>query len=128
METKTKNETTTEMSAPPESEKDFAVTEVASEAELYAVTCGKTACAVLFYAGWCSNCKLQAAEFYGVAKDLNGRIKFVKADVDLTPSAAKDFGIDEIPSVAVIKSGKLLEKVSGLRARAGLCELLIKYI
>lgn len=129
METKTKNETTmTEENPLSESENAFTVTEVASEAELYGITGGETACAVLFYAGWCSNCKMQAAEFYDVAKDLNGRIKFVKADVDLTPAAAKDFGIEEIPSVAVIKSGKLLEKVSGLRARAGLCELLIKYI
>lgn len=131
METKTKNETNEETCRTVTESENVAfetVRDVADEAELYRALSGETVCAVLFYAGWCSGCKMQAAEFYGVATDLCDRITFLKADVDLTPAAAKDYGIDEIPSVAVIKSGKLFEKVSGLRSKAGLCELLIKYI
>lgn len=84
--------------------------------------------AVFFYAKWCSPCKMQSQIIYDFAEELKGKIQALKVDVDVNSELADRFGIDTIPAFSVFVDGKLKEKHSGVKTKAQLCEIIIKYL
>ncbi|KAL7539424.1 hypothetical protein ACHAXR_009289 [Thalassiosira sp. AJA248-18] len=51
------------------------------------------------YATWCGPCLLMAPEFEEAAKDLEGKVRFVKLDTDLEPQMAGRLGIMGLPTL-----------------------------
>ena len=65
-----------------------------------------------FFATWCGPCKMVAP----ILEDLESEmidIKFVKVDVDESPSVANQYGIQSIPTLKVFKNGKVVDTVVG---------------
>ena len=65
-----------------------------------------------FFATWCGPCKMVAP----ILEDLESEmidIKFVKVDVDESPSVASTYGIQSIPTLKVFKDGKAVDTVVG---------------
>ncbi len=65
-----------------------------------------------FFATWCGPCKMVAP----ILEDLESEmidIKFVKIDVDESPSVANQYGIQSIPTLKVFKDGKVVDTVVG---------------
>ncbi|MDO5038914.1 thioredoxin [Clostridium sp.] len=65
-----------------------------------------------FFATWCGPCKMVAP----ILEDLESEmidIKFVKVDVDESPSVANQYGIQSIPTLKVFKDGKVVDTVVG---------------
>ena len=58
-----------------------------------------------FYADWCGPCKMLAPELEAVAKDLDGKVKIGKVNVDEQGELANAFGINAIPALIVFKGG-----------------------
>ena len=58
-----------------------------------------------FYADWCGPCKMLAPELEAVAKELDGKIKIGKVNVDEQGELANAFGINAIPALIVFKNG-----------------------
>ncbi|MGE0175039.1 MAG: thioredoxin [Oligoflexales bacterium] len=56
-----------------------------------------------FYADWCGPCQSFAPRFDKLAAGFNGKIDFVKVNVDAAPELAQKFGIRSIPTVVVLK-------------------------
>ena len=52
-----------------------------------------------------------------LAKDYQGKVKIVAADVDQTPEAAAGLGIMSIPAVVFFKDGKEVSRISGVQPR-----------
>lgn len=63
-----------------------------------------------FWAPWCGPCRMVGPIVEELAKELEGKAKIFKVNVDEEPDLASEFKVMSIPTLAVIKNGKV-EKV-----------------
>ena len=73
-----------------------------------------------FYATWCGPCRQLAPIMDRLAEPLATKIKFVKVNIDESPGLAQNFQIEGIPTVLLVKDGKLVDRVTGLLPEADL--------
>lgn len=66
-----------------------------------------------FFATWCGPCRMQSAVIEEVL-ETNPEINVCKIDVDESPNVARQFGIMSIPTLILMKDGKVLKKHVGL--------------
>jgi len=67
-----------------------------------------------FSATWCGPCRRQEPELDTVAKELSGKVKVIKIDVDKEPELATRYGVQSIPNMTVFKGGKVVDTIVGL--------------
>lgn len=67
-----------------------------------------------FFATWCGPCRMLAPTVEDIAADYEGKIKAVKADVDLMPETAMEYGIMSIPTLVLFKNGQPAGKMVGV--------------
>ncbi len=58
-----------------------------------------------FHATWCGPCHALAPALDQLARDLAGRARVVKVDVDEAPHLARDYQVSSIPCLVVFKGG-----------------------
>lgn len=73
-----------------------------------------------FYAAWCGPCKALAPTFESLAEQYGARVKFCKVDVDAEPQLAEKFGIMSVPTLVLLKNGRVSQQLSGVRTAAEL--------
>ena len=66
-----------------------------------------------FWAAWCMPCKMVVPVVEQIAEKYQGKLKVCKLNVDEAPETAREYGIMSIPTLAVFKDGKVVEKVAG---------------
>ena len=59
-----------------------------------------------FYADWCAPCKMMAPILQQVSKDMEGKVKVIKVDVDKNEDAARKYQIRSIPTMILFQNGK----------------------
>ena len=59
-----------------------------------------------FYADWCAPCKMMAPILHQVSKDMEGKVKVIKVDVDKNEDTARKYQIRSIPTMILFKDGK----------------------
>ena len=65
-----------------------------------------------FFATWCGPCKMLAPVIEQVANE-HPDLKVVKVDVDEAPAIAAKYGIQAIPTLFLIKDGKVVTSSMG---------------
>ena len=60
-----------------------------------------------FWAQWCGPCRMLAPIIAEIAEEYEGRVKVGKVNVDEQPELAAAFRVSSIPTVAVVKEGKI---------------------
>jgi thioredoxin 1 len=70
-----------------------------------------------FHAIWCGPCRMVAPVLDELSKTYDGKVKFVKVDVDKHSTASTDYQIMSIPTVAIFKQGKIVSKKIGAVGR-----------
>ena len=76
-----------------------------------------------FWASWCGPCRMVSPIVDEIA-DERDDIKVGKINVDEQPELASKFGIMSIPTLVVMKNGKIVTKVSGARPKKAILEML----
>ena len=76
-----------------------------------------------FYAEWCGPCKMIAPIVHEIAEE-NPQITVFKVDVDEETPLALEFGVQSIPTLVVMKNGKVVNKAIGFRSKEQLLELI----
>jgi thioredoxin 1 len=67
-----------------------------------------------FWATWCGPCRMQAPVLEEFDKQMEGRVKVCKLDVDEAPNIAQRFGVMSIPTLIAFNDGKQLSKEIGV--------------
>ena len=76
-----------------------------------------------FWATWCGPCKMIAPIITEIAEERND-IVVCKVNVDEEQELSAQFGISSIPTLVVIKNGKVTAKSVGYRPKAEILNLL----
>lgn len=76
-----------------------------------------------FYADWCGPCRMVGPIVSEIA-DERSDIKVGKINVDAEPELAAQFGVMNIPMLAVIKNGKIVNSAVGARPKVDILSLL----
>ena len=76
-----------------------------------------------FWAPWCAPCRMVAPTVEEIASE-RVDIKVGKINVDEQPELANKFGIKSIPTLVVMKNGKIVQRVSGVRPKNTILEML----
>ena len=66
-----------------------------------------------FWAEWCMPCRMVAPVIDEISKDYDGRLKVCKLNVDESGSTAGKYSIMSIPTLALFKNGKVVDKIIG---------------
>lgn len=66
-----------------------------------------------FHAKWCGPCKAMAPALDECAKEMKGKVKIVKIDVDENPNVTAAYGIRAMPTLIVFKAGKPVKQYTG---------------
>lgn len=78
-----------------------------------------------FWATWCAPCKAIAPVIDAIAQDYEGKVKVGKVNVDENPATPAKYGVRGIPTILLVKDGKVLDQVVGAVPKSQL-EALIK--
>ena len=66
-----------------------------------------------FWAPWCAPCRVMAPAFAAASAELATRARFAKLNTEDAPGLAARFGIRSIPTLAVFRDGREVERISG---------------
>ena len=72
------------------------------------------------WATWCRPCLMVAPILDELADEYDGRIDFVKVDVDQNPKTASRYGIMSIPTLLIFKNGEPVSHIVGVRPKGEL--------
>ena len=70
-----------------------------------------------FWAPWCGPCKMVAPVVEELAEEYDGRVNFVKVNVDNAPRIASQYGIMSIPTLMLFKAGQPVDTIIGFRPK-----------
>jgi len=73
-----------------------------------------------FWAEWCGPCRMVGPIVEEIAKEYKGELKVCKLNVDEAPETASKYGIMSIPTLAIFKKGKVVDKIVGALPKAEL--------
>lgn len=76
-----------------------------------------------FWAPWCGPCRMVVPLVEEISKE-HSDIKVVKINVDEEQELAMQFGVMSIPTLVVMKSGKVVNQATGARPKAQILAML----
>ena len=76
-----------------------------------------------FWATWCGPCRMVAPILEEIA-DERPDVKVCKVDVDQEPQLAARYGISSIPTLLVIKNGKIVNQSIGAVPKSSILKML----
>lgn len=79
-----------------------------------------------FWASWCGPCRMVSPIVDEIAEETNGNFKVGKVNVDEEQELAQGFNIMSIPTLMVIKNGKLVNQAVGVRSKQEILDMIKK--
>jgi thioredoxin 1 len=73
-----------------------------------------------FWATWCVPCRAIAPTLERIAVEYDGRLIVAKVDVDENPVFAQQFGVQGIPTLLLVRGGKIVNRIVGALPEARL--------
>lgn len=76
-----------------------------------------------FWADWCGPCSMLSPVIEDISDTLSD-VKVGKVNVDTESELSEEFGISSIPTLVVIKSGKVTDSLVGLQSKETILKML----
>lgn len=70
-----------------------------------------------FWAPWCGPCRMLSPTISEIAEEYGDKVKVCKVNVDEQGELASTFGVMSIPTLVVIKEGKVVNSAVGVRPK-----------
>lgn len=83
--------------------------------ENFETTAGQGVCLVDFSADWCGPCRALAPILEQVATAVSGKASVAKIDIDASQRTTARFQVTSVPTLVLLKAGKEVNRVVGLR-------------
>ena len=81
-----------------------------------------------FFATWCGPCRMVAPFIEQLAAEYEGRAVVGKVDVDEAAELAQRYGVMSIPTLIVLKGGKVVEQAVGARGKADIAAMIERHL
>ena len=78
---------------------------------------------LVFWAPWCTPCRMVGPILDEIAGERSD-IKVAKVNVDEQPELAGQFGVMSIPTLVVVKEGRIVQQAMGARPKAQILSML----
>jgi thioredoxin 1 len=103
---------------PKESEESSNIVHINHEADFKArVLDVNGICLVDLFSNRCPPCRVLAPTISSLADKYAGKVTVCKVNLDRAPVVAEQYGVRAIPTVLIIKNGKELSRLIGVRAK-----------
>ena len=79
-----------------------------------------------FWAPWCGPCRMVSPIVEEIAGEVAGRAKVGKVNVDEEPELAARYGVMSIPTLIVVKDGKVVSSTIGAQPKQAILGMLGK--
>ncbi len=70
-----------------------------------------------FWAAWCGPCQMVAPIIEELAEEYSGKVKVGKVNVDEEFELAQAFQVVSIPTIVLVKDGKVVKQAVGARSK-----------
>ncbi len=70
-----------------------------------------------FWAPWCGPCRMVAPLVDELANEYEGKVSFMKLNVDDSPKIASKYGVMSIPALIIFKNGQPVSNIVGFRPK-----------
>jgi thioredoxin 1 len=70
-----------------------------------------------FWAPWCGPCRMVAPVVEELSSEYDGKVSFVKVNVDNNPKIASQYGVMSIPTLILFKNGQPVSNIVGFRPK-----------
>lgn len=77
-----------------------------------------------FWAPWCGPCRMLSPVISEIAEEYGDKIKVCKVNVDEEGDLAASFNVMSIPTLVVVKDGKVANSAVGVRPKAQIVEMI----
>ena len=77
-----------------------------------------------FWASWCGPCRMQSPVIDELSNELDGSAIITKLNVDENPEFSARFSVMSIPTLIIIKDGKIIGRRTGVTPKATLLSML----
>ena len=71
-----------------------------------------------FWAPWCGPCRMMGPIIEQLADEYEGKAKVGKVNVDEESELSQAFGVMSIPTIVLVKDGKIVKQAVGARPKA----------
>ncbi len=70
------------------------------------------------WAPWCGPCRMISPMVEELAREMAGRIRVAKLNVDENPATAARFNVQSIPTLLVLKGGREIDRIIGVQPKS----------
>ena len=67
-----------------------------------------------FYADWCGPCKAMAPAIQEVGKEVEGKARVIKVNIDKNQGAAMQYNVRAVPTFIIFKNGQPVWRHAGM--------------
>ncbi|MBU1130078.1 thioredoxin, partial [Patescibacteria group bacterium] len=69
------------------------------------------------WAPWCGPCQMLAPVIEELGKEMKGKLRIVKVNVDESPKISSQYNISSIPNVILFEDGEMKDSLLGFRQK-----------
>lgn len=81
-----------------------------------------------FFATWCGPCKMMHPTIEALGKEMTGKARVLKIDIDKNQAVANQFQIQSVPTLILFKKGEIMWRSSGVMDKESLKKQINEFV